>query len=360
MIFSGKRGVVATQFHWVFVLVAGALILMFFITIIGSIRNAERIKLGVEMMEKLDAVFTASSVNENTVHMIRTSGHVQFFSACDFDPVSRASYSSYGLRDPDVSVQNNRLAIFSPSVVSGDNFVVAVRAYSSPFRVDRMLFVSSPRIHFVLLGNDLNRLRPIFPANVTIVSFPSISHYLAAGGTGGDTQILITQEQVSLSTAQRDAFKDIAHKSTVLLKTIDPSRSTVRLEQFNMRSGRFSSSGNSEVVFTDNTTLLATLYAADGGNYLCGMEKLQRRFEGISYMYRLRYLDYGVSAPSRCGLHYTSAVQSLDVLTSLMSNEGLYVPGENPGSKVNQYVQISDEFRVAARNVEAQSCPILY
>ena len=60
------KGQVTVQFNWIYVMVAGAAILLFFIMIITQQKDMSEKRLNYKVMNILENIFTGSTVAENT------------------------------------------------------------------------------------------------------------------------------------------------------------------------------------------------------------------------------------------------------------------------------------------------------
>jgi len=357
-----KRGVVAVQFNWIFVLIAGALILMFFIMFIGAWQKTEKMKVAIGTLHHLDSIFFGYAVQDGSSGTVESSRAIRLEFSCTIDDFGDASSphvqitSHYGLVDPRVTAPLNRMAVFSPSTVSGREINIHSRSFNLPFRVDKALFISSPSTHFVLIGmtdNQQLQLRGIFPEHARVFPFASKAEFLATGGLGGEHTFLITNKDYD-SNLDASGLSTIARNTQLRKKVIDFDKKEIQNWRYD--GGAFTGDSiYSTALYFDDTTLLAALYS-DGTTYWCNMEKLYDRFKTVGAIHQKRYndLETGAVLPV-CRIEYGDASEVIGDMLAVP-----YFLNYRAQVNVSTLEDNMKSIQDSRRRVEEFSCPRMY
>ena len=143
-----KKGQIEVTFNWLYVLIAGAVILLFFVGIIVKQKAASEEQLGTEVVRIMESIFTGAGVSEKTKNTIDTSGLVDYtflFSCTDH-------VGEYGIKGGSI-VQNAIDPIFSPTEINSPSLSLWSLPYKLPFKVIDFLFVTSANTKYFLIGN---------------------------------------------------------------------------------------------------------------------------------------------------------------------------------------------------------------
>ncbi len=143
-----KKGQIEVTFNWIYVLIAGAVILLFFVGIIVKQKAASEEQLGSEVVRIMESIFTGAGVSEKTKNTIDTSGLADYtllFSCDDY-------VGEYGIKGGSMT-QNAIDPIFSPAEIRSSSLSLWSLPYKLPFKVIDFLFVTSPNTKYFLLGD---------------------------------------------------------------------------------------------------------------------------------------------------------------------------------------------------------------
>ena len=82
-----KKGQLTLSFNWIFVMVAGAVILLFFVGLIVKQKDSSEQKLNFDVVNILESILVGSTVSEQTINTIDTSGisSMELFFECELD-----------------------------------------------------------------------------------------------------------------------------------------------------------------------------------------------------------------------------------------------------------------------------------
>jgi len=162
-----KRGAVEIQFNWVFVLIAGALILVFFVSIVNVQRRAADRNLAFDILSKMDLIMSGALT-------VSKAGQI-------FDmPRAQIDFECNRITLYGVSRQFQDKVVFSPNVLKGRRLIVQSLDFNVPFKVSNFLYLTTSDVRYIFVGDDdfTRNLFENFPQNATkeIVSSNEISN----------------------------------------------------------------------------------------------------------------------------------------------------------------------------------------
>lgn len=134
----GKKAVVEVQLNWVFILIAGALILAFFIGIALKQKTSSETTVNVKVVNDLNSVLTGAGVSAGTTSKIdipKTDMNI----GCD--EISIGSVRR--------SLRNTIL--FSPDNIQGNKLIIWTLEWNFPFKITNFLFMTSPQVRYIFI-----------------------------------------------------------------------------------------------------------------------------------------------------------------------------------------------------------------
>ena len=90
-----KRGQIEITFNWIYIVIAGAVILLFFFSLVVKQKQISEERLSNEVVQIMSSILTGAGVSEKTKNFIDASGladYILYFS-CD------AGISEFGIKD---------------------------------------------------------------------------------------------------------------------------------------------------------------------------------------------------------------------------------------------------------------------
>src|SRR3989338_5175327 len=137
---KGRKGF-EIQFNWIFVLVAGAAIILFFSLVAIKLKDISESSRQADIIKGIETIITSASVAIDTTNVIDIS-----------DSEIRVDCTS--ISSGQITKQYQNLMIFSPSLIKGDKIVVQTLAFIAPFRSSGLLFATSDKLKYVIVGNN--------------------------------------------------------------------------------------------------------------------------------------------------------------------------------------------------------------
>lgn len=148
---QAKKGQIELTFNWVYILIAGTLILLFFVGLVFKQKASSEEKLTADVVEVLDSIFTGASVSEKTKQFIDASGIAEYTLsfACE------EGITDFGIKDSPARKQNAVTPIFSLREMISPQIILWSLPYKLPFKVIDFLLVTSANTKYFLVGNDV-------------------------------------------------------------------------------------------------------------------------------------------------------------------------------------------------------------
>ncbi|MBD3312881.1 hypothetical protein GF345_00405 [Candidatus Woesearchaeota archaeon] len=357
-----RKAVVEVQFNWIFILFAGALILVFFIMIINKQKDLSDRKLSVEVLNSLDRIMSGQRASENRQDIINMFEVEMLYSCggCDCD------FSLSGM-----SKSKGTLVVFAPSSMESDRLLTWTQSWDMPFRVTNFIYLTVPenRYYFIDPPEHVERdFLENLPANLTyeIVKagedIPTIDdiefrgeqkvRLVFFGDTGGAPDMPQDLEDVDDTRVTALVIDDTGPawmngnaEMLFYLKRGDVFVEDLDEEQAENSYPALGFSGAYGAVYSDSFQ-----------NFKCNMDDAVKRFSFVAEVYKERSWDLAAAMSNRgdsggilCGtvlnLGYT-IMQAMESSISSMESTGIF-------QAISDLNDVND-------NAILNSCPRIY
>jgi hypothetical protein len=151
---NGKSAQIQVTFSWVYILIAGTLILLFFVGIAFNLQKSSEKQLMNDVVQVMGSILTGAGVSEKTKNFVDTSGLVDF--TLYFDCLENEYVTEFGIKDQPSRVYEPVMPVFSPREISTTKMITWSLPYKLPFKVVDFLFVTSDNTAYYLMGNDID------------------------------------------------------------------------------------------------------------------------------------------------------------------------------------------------------------
>ncbi len=144
------QGQLELTVNWVYILIAGVVILLFFAGIVVKQKDISKEQLSADVIKTMESLFTAAGVSEKTKNEINVAGlgdYVLEFSC-------QNGVSTFGIAGQQMRVQNARDPIFSPKEIKTTKLITWSLPYVMPYKVIDLLIVSSSNTKYSVIRNN--------------------------------------------------------------------------------------------------------------------------------------------------------------------------------------------------------------
>ena len=283
-----KRGQVEITFNWVYILIAGAVILLFFVGIVFKQKAISEEHLSTDVVRIMESIFTAAQSSEKTKSSIPVGGlsDKTFYFHCE-DGVGE-----YGLEGLSVRVQNSLYPLFAPSSVKSSRLILWSLPYILPFKITDFLMVTSINHYYYFLGEGQG-FSDEFIRGAIDLKDPSVS-------IKAEKVLLIEEITLKNSPAQvriidAEGFLTDGARIPANLQTIKDEDLTAvsfigQSLNFFRKQGSVWSRLNSQPISIvsaadERAAKYAAVFTEDPDIYLCNMQKAYRRIKLIAEIY---------------------------------------------------------------------------
>lgn len=284
------------QFNWVFVMIAGALILVFFFGIVQKQRELSNAKIADSLLTNIESIATGAAISKGTVQPVDLPNIGVDFGCTD------ECLCAYSIGD--VRKDYNDKIIFAPSFIKSSQMLLWTLDWKVPFRATNFVYATASNNKYFFISDSsptalFNRLGEIIPPEVN-------SEFAQVGGL---SDVLAIKNENYNSV--KFIFVDTANPTALLSSPGGIIHSSFRKIDVGVVHIN-SAGGGGELTFYDKTnkrrlefeqadplsyygepSILAAIFAADSNSYECNMISALLRLQNIIGLYieRADYLD---------------------------------------------------------------------
>ncbi|MBT3720129.1 hypothetical protein HN789_04540 [archaeon] len=334
---KSKKAQVEVQFNWIYVSIAGAVILSIFVGIALKMNQNSKEQLASEAITYFDEIFTSVQASENTENEISLPG-LDLEIESD-NPICN-HYSIEGTDRSQISIRF--LPFFSPRIIKTRILSYAL-GWDMPFRVSYFIYMTSPGVAYVSVGN--NAIRDELPEHLTVLEVNDASDL---ENENYDRIRFFTSEDPSSfnvdDTVEKNKFVSV----------IKINQEANEITYYKLKSGEFEEQDTT--YYLDDTTLLAAIYADNVDSYNCNMAKAIERLHRFSTMLKNRASELrGADLLSLCSPDAYSQAESM-----LTQMEEATESTKMDASMVSQLKTIREQLSVLNKDLNKRSCPTVY
>jgi hypothetical protein len=337
-----KKAQEQIQFNWIYIAVVGAIILSIFVGVALNIRRSARTSMEADTITYFDEIFVSVQASENTENSI-TLGGLDLEVATDSEDCN-----FYTIKGSELGGRSTEfIPIFSPDVIKTRILSYSL-GWDMPFRVNYFLFLTSPEVAYVSIGQ--NSAYDELPDHITKKRVDSSDEFVNQN-----------YYKVRFFSDDEDDFKFLDSS----LKKLDEkditgvyyseSQKILKFYEMDKASGMLEEVGESSYV--DKTSLLAAIYSENLGAYECNMKKGLKRLNKFSRILLTRAENIKSSSlmPQCSDLsNYNNAIGLLQEIEEATATASV------DRGDLSVVVAKKDYLKDLNRNLNRKSCPTIY
>lgn len=145
---KSKKAQLELTFNWIYILIAGAIILLFFIGIAFKGKAVAEERLEEEVVRVMESIFIGAGVSEKTKNLVETSGLADYTLEfkCEND------YAGFGIKGGAFRELKTE-PIFAPAEIRATKLVLWSLPYNFPYKTMDLLFITSSNTKYFFLGD---------------------------------------------------------------------------------------------------------------------------------------------------------------------------------------------------------------
>jgi len=355
---SGKKAF-ELQFHWIFVLIAGALILAFFFSVAQKQRQYSQEKLQLTLATDIENIFTGAIASRGTAQTLPVPPQGIAFEcsegcSCEF-------------RIEKAPRQFGDKAMFAPEILKDQEIVVWSLELKMPYRVINFLYLTNPNIKYYFVHQEEGFSQSLLKQLTK--NMPSLLQY----------------ENITVTELTSLKAEDYQHTKFVFLN-VEPSVSLDEsLEKKSFSGIKVDQNGIAFYEKDDNKfsrikylsyvglpSIYAAMFAQDHVMYECGLRTAFRKLAYVSLLYAERAAelqqksfeagrdcDYGASLSSTDVCKDTTPSTAVGMLCE-QHKYGQALANKIDDKFVARLSPLKEQLDSANRNFLAQSCPEMF
>jgi hypothetical protein len=143
-----RKAFTEAQFHWIFILIVGTIILSFFISVVMKQKDVSESKVAIAVVQDLETITTGAGIS---------TGTAQYLDKPDFDLYFSCPYCLCEYELKGNSRQLGKKVLFGTKVITGKKIVSWTKDWEAPFRITNFLFMTSPYTKYYIIYNQNNQ-----------------------------------------------------------------------------------------------------------------------------------------------------------------------------------------------------------
>lgn len=344
------KGQFEVQFNWVFILIAGAVILAFFFSIVLKQRTISEERLSLTLANELDAITTGASIAKGAAQRLPLpKAGIDF--QCSDDCACAFTIGR-------VSKDNRDKLIFAPKHIEGEDIVFWTLDWTVPYRATNFLFITNDRVKYFFVNDDsaesqqlVAKVKALLPEQVN-AAFVTLEDVDCSDGDCVKNENYVRVKFVFLNTDPNfgslqldDSFSD----TELAAAHITPGAITF-FKRVSKTSPDFDRTTS---FYAGDATLFAAIFADDEAMYRCNLQSALSRLSYVSSILETRVNTFREDPAllDHCSYN-TGTLENIGRVAAeqhVMLNEGI---SELPGLSAT----LIEENEVLLR----QSCPTIY
>lgn len=380
---KNRRAQAEAQFNWIFVLIVGGIIMLFFTTIVLKQKASSEQKISATVITDLEAIFTGASISKGTTHLLDV-------------PKVDIEFDCNRFYLGQVNRGLGKQIVFAPSRVAGTKLLTWTLEWNAPFKVTNFLYITSPEVRYILI-HDGSEPELVDLINTTLPKEMELEVYEFQGDMESLTSYITDQNNYKVRIIFLGRFNEFGKVEEAIedseyfpgsLSGMDSGDLTALFidtssSSDSIKSLYFYNSAGSRFVLTDSTysldytsfgtsedalpSLFGAVFADDVDSYNCIMRKAFERLELISEV----FLDKA----EKLKTHYDIKAPNLKCKNMIESRTIGAIEGIRDGSKDclmefpdqdcvkqidNNMAAQSDSLDVLNRRLLLMSCALIY
>lgn len=349
-----NKRAIELQFHWIFILIAGALILAFFFSVVQKQRVLSEEKLAITLASQMDAIFAGAIESKGTTQSLATPQPGIAFSCtqvCECNFVIGGKATEF--RDK---------ILFAPSLIAGQDAIAWAIDWKMPFRVANFLLLTNPEVKYYLVYDSANprsaqlhdKAKKALPKELNAESLPSPERMFAVSPEGDLLTRFVFFGTVKPDLRQLNA--EFADEDVSGVWVDDDASRVVFYEKADVAELDFNEFPSA---LAGDATLYGAIFAADRRMYEC---MAKRGFEKLAIVADVQAKRAAALQSSLNRPECPYIAQTLDNVARAAATLSA-VPSldtEDAAGALQTVLQAQSELKRQNDNLILQSCPELY
>lgn len=288
-----KRGQFEIQFNWIFVLAVGAIILLFFTSIMLKQKSASEQTTNIFVLKNIEAILAGAEVSTGTLNFVDL-------------PKLEIEFECNKYRIGSASRSFEIMSVFTPSKIKSNKMITWTLDWNVPYRVTNFLYLTTPNIRYVLVG-DNNLARKINKSmpkelNKELIKVSDINNIK----NKNDDMVRFVFFEINVDNSVISEFDKMNYKDVTALK-VNGNEDTGTIDFFekDKNTDVFVSQGTS--YYLKKPSLIGAIFTDDIKMYECVMENAFKKLKIVTKVYYQKTEDlknYYIGQGDSCANHH--------------------------------------------------------
>ena len=336
---NNKKGF-EIQFNWIFVLIVGAIIIIFFTTIIVKQKNVSETSVKVNILQGMQSIISGASASLYTTSTIDI-------------PDSEIKIDCNKIAVGAASKQYQNLILFAPSLIKGAKLVSQTLPFNAPFRTTNILYMTSPKIRYIIIGNNniANQINSSLPFGISKENYSAYEPSKIKNMNNYKVKFVFVNTNFNFMDFPGSLAK-MPDDDVTAVKITGGDKGIVDFYRKNGNSWAHKDTSS----YIGINTLLGAVYSDTAETYICNMQHIFSKTSLVANIYHDRTNELKQLSDSngktQCSGSYANALTFLNSISSA-SPESV---DDNVNAIDLNYNLLKDE----NKKLEAFSCPLIY
>ena len=134
-----KKAIIDVQFNWIFIIIAGAVILLFFVSVINKQRVVSDNQISSTILLDLESILTGAKVSTGTVNIVDI-------------PKKEIGFECNKYYIGGTNIQIRDKVLFSPDVIKGTELITWAVDWNVPFWVTNFLYITTKEVRYIVVA----------------------------------------------------------------------------------------------------------------------------------------------------------------------------------------------------------------
>ena len=306
---------IEVHFNWIFILIVGAIIFIFFVNIVNKQREFSEIKSSGTIITSLESILTGAQISTNTIN-IMDMPKVDIGFECNryfIGPIPKPTKSN---------------VIFSPGLLKGKKLITWALDWNVPYRVTNFLYITDPQLRYVIVYDEdtetvANSVYDELPEEIN-KEIPMHKDDLTALKDKNNYKVkfIFLIDEAPNFPAELDYMEDKDVTAINLgASSSNIISSTGTIEFFQKKGSNWESKGTT--CYLKEESLFGAIFAEDIDMYNCVMKKAFKKLNLVTEIYLDRSDElerYYFSIDKSCYQPYSSAKTQLNYMKIASEN----------------------------------------
>ena len=341
---KNKKGT-TLQFHWIFILVAGALILAFFFSVATKQKSLSDEKLSLSLVQSVDTIFEMAESSEGTSQTIPLPERGVSFTcskACDCYIQTGNARKSFGSN-----------VVFAEDNIDSAQAVVWSLPWKVPFRAANILYVTDPETRKVVVYDNaeqmfsvavVRKLQEIIPDNI-FLEYQTVGQFQTIDYDGSDLT------RVFFVGAINPFVPEGLRNTNVQLVSVNPQT----INFYDVSDSNIIPRGFVRYP-EDIVWILAAIFAADYDMFTCGIKSALNRLNNVAEIFYQR----SEALSEKTGNLGLVCWYPSEEIQQLITEDIYQLSDENLYGVIDKINNLRDVLKDRNDQLIQQSCPELF